>query len=190
MLATLDSYFTVSEESRLPPADTHMSLDRWCVQLSVHEEVFPKGEGMAFLISFRLLEQQCSCPSRIPCPDFSNGALPSRVLVTHKSGSHLDCLSSREVDKTDMGYSGWALLTFSFENSFFLRTWSTYKVPEFKGFHRRDRTLTQIMVHMKKSVPSEESSRFLSWMLSPEALARNLLCTTVPNSSCVFCSPS
>lgn len=145
-----------------------------------------RGDGLPYLF----LEQQCFCPSRIPCPDFSNGALPSRVLVTHKSGSHLDCLSSREVDKTDMGYSGWALLTFSFENSFFLRTWSTYKVPEFKGFHRRDRTLTQIMVHMKKSVPSEESSRFWSWMLSPEALARNLLCTTVPNSSCVFCSPS
>lgn len=189
MLATLDSYFTVSQESRQPPADTHMSLDRWCVRLLVHEEVFLKGEGMAFLISFHLLEQWCSCPSCIPCPHFSNGALPSRVLVTHKSGSHLDCLSSREVDKTDMGYSGWALLTFSFENIFFLRMWSTYKVPEFKGSHKRDGTLTEVMVHMKKSLSSEASSSFWSWMLSPEALARNLLCITVPNSSCVFCSP-
>lgn len=84
ILATLDSYFTVSQESRLPPAETHMPLDRWCIRVLVYEEVFPKGEGMAFCISFNLLEQLCSCPNRISCPDFSNGAVSSGVLVTHK----------------------------------------------------------------------------------------------------------
>lgn len=84
ILAILNSYFTVNQESQLPSADPYIPLDCCPERLLVLKVVYPTGERMAFVVSFNLLEQLCSRLNHIPCPDFSNGALSSGVLVTHK----------------------------------------------------------------------------------------------------------